>query len=92
MIYKGDTVRLKVHFKSLNGQSVNPVDVYLTIYDKDQTEIESIALDDTNQEDVGVFFYDYVLPNDKPEVIFEFRGLHNQKPILVRDRIESKFI
>ncbi|WP_279401174.1 hypothetical protein [Piscibacillus salipiscarius] len=62
MIYKGDTVRLKVHFKSLNGQSVNPVDVYLTIYDKDQTEIESIALDDTNQEDVGVFFMTMYYP------------------------------
>ncbi|ALX47854.1 hypothetical protein [Lentibacillus amyloliquefaciens] len=91
MIYSGDTVRLKCHFKSLNGQSVDPTNPTLTTYDTDQTQIEQINLDDTNKEDVGVYFVDYQVPDDKQKIIFEFRGEHNSNPIVVRDSLEIKF-
>lgn len=91
MIYSGDTVRLKVHFRALTGQSIDPTDVALTIYDTNQEQIEQFSLNDTNREDTGVFFMDYVVPNDKQEVVFEFRGTHNANPVLVRDSIQIKF-
>lgn len=92
MIYSGDTVRLKVNFKTFDGQPIDPTDVTLTIYDSNQEQIEQFNLTDTNHEDVGVYFYDYVTPNDKQEVIFEFRGIHNNNPIVVRDSLQIKFI
>lgn len=92
MIYSGDTVRLKVNFRTFNGQAIDPDDVTLTFYDVNQEQIEQFTLNDTNREDVGVFFMDYVVPDDKQEVIFEFRGIHRDMPIIVRDKLEINFI
>ena len=88
---KGDTIRLKVNFKDFTGKAVMPVDVKLTIYNTDQTQIEQFLLDDTNNEKLGVFFYDYVPANELSEFIFEFIGMVNNKPILSRDMVKIKF-
>ena len=88
---KGDTVRLKVNFKDFNGQSVNPSDVKLTIYDINKIQIEQFVLDDTYKLDVGVFFYDYVPAGELNEFIFEFVGMVNNKPILSRDSVKIHF-
>ncbi|MFB4473317.1 hypothetical protein ACDI16_10250 [Oceanobacillus caeni] len=92
MIYAGDTVRLKVNFKTYDGKAIDPDNVTLTIYDTTEEQIEQITLDGTNREDVGVFFYDYVTPTDKKEVIFEFKGVHNNNPIITRGTLPIKFI
>jgi len=92
MALAGDTVRLKCHFKTFDGQSVESENVQLIIYDSNKQQIEQITLDDTNKENIGVYFYDYVLPDDKHEIIFEFRGVYNEKPILVRDSVKIEFV
>ena len=91
MALAGDTVRFRCHFRTFDGQSVNPADVKLTIYDSNKQQIEQIALTDTNKEKVGVYFYDYVLPMNQSEIIFEFSGVYNNKPILVRDSVKIQF-
>lgn len=92
MILTGDTVRLKCHFKTFNGNSVDPNDIKLTIYDSTKTQIEQFILNDTNKENVGVYFYDYVPALELNEFIFEFGGSYNNKPILARDSVQVKFI
>ncbi|MBB6445630.1 hypothetical protein HNR53_002255 [Bacillus benzoevorans] len=82
---------MKCHFKTFNGGSVSPTDIKLTIYDKDKTQIEQIPLDDTNKENIGVYFYDYSPASELNEFIFEFAGMYNNKPILVRDSVQVKF-
>ena len=92
MAYLGDTVRLKVHFRSFNGDSVDPDDITLTIYDKTKKELDTISITDENKTATGQYFYDYIVPDDIHEYfIFEFRGLHNNNPILARDRVSIKF-
>ncbi|ATO38043.1 hypothetical protein GTID1_13155 [Geobacillus thermodenitrificans] len=91
MALAGDTVRLKCHFRTFDGQSVNPADVKLTIYDSQKQLIEDFILDDSHKENVGIFCFDYVLPDDKQEIIFEFRGLYNEKPILSRGKVKIEF-
>ncbi|MGM7635499.1 hypothetical protein [Bacillus sp. Hm123] len=91
-MFKGDTVRLKVHFKNALSQSIDPEDVKLTIYKNDHTKIEEFILDDTNKEKLGVYFYDYVPAYELNEFIFEFVGSVNNKPILVRDTVRLKFV
>ena len=91
-MYQGDTVRLKCHFKMFTGQSVDPTDIKLTIYKTDKTKIEEIIITDTNKENVGVYFYDYVPASELNEFIFEFAGSYNDKPILARGKVEVKFI
>ncbi|WP_210367429.1 hypothetical protein [Bacillus sp. REN3] len=91
-MYQGDTVRLKVHFKTFTGQSVDPTDIKLTIYKTDKTQIEQIAITDSDKESVGVYFYDYVPADELNEFIFEFVGSYSNKPILSRGKVAVKFI
>jgi hypothetical protein len=91
MILEGDTVRLKCHFKTFNGNSVDPTDIKLTIYDENETQTEQFILNDTNKESVGVFFYDYVTASGLNEFIFEFSGSFNNKPILSRGKVKIQF-
>ncbi|MEB2264150.1 hypothetical protein LAV77_04990 [Priestia megaterium] len=90
MAYGGDTVRLQVKFRDFNDIAVNPTNIKLTTYDTNKNQIDQININDTNKVDVGVYFYDYVLPVNKTEIIFEFKGTHNEKPILTRGNIPIK--
>ncbi|MBS3679948.1 hypothetical protein KGF86_06965 [Ornithinibacillus massiliensis] len=91
MILSGDTVRLQVQFKTFTGQAIDPTDITLSIYDSTKQQIEQFKLDDTNKNDVGVYYFDYVTPDDKQDIIFEFKGVHNNLPIVVRDSLKIKF-
>lgn len=84
---QGDTVRLKVHFKSFEGQKINVDDVKLIIYKSDKTVLETIT-EVVNDGD-GRFYYDYTANED---FTFEFSGTHNAKPILVRDSVKVTYI
>lgn len=87
---QGDTVRLKAYFKDFNNKSVDPLNVTLTIYKANKEVIEKIELTESNKSSIGVYFYDYS-PVETNEFIFEFKGLHNEKVILVRDKVKIKF-
>lgn len=91
-MFKGDTIRLQVNFKTFNGGSVDPIDLKLTIYDKDKNQVEQFILNDSNKENVGVYFYDYTPASELNEFIFEFAGSYQNKPILTRGKVETKFI
>lgn len=91
MALAGDTVRLKCHFRTFDGQSVNPADVKLKLYDSQKQLIEEFNLDDSNKESLGVYFYDYVLPMNQSEIIFEFSGVYNNKPIVTRQSLKIQF-
>jgi len=91
MALAGDTVRFRCHFKTFDGQSVEPTDVKLTIYDSQKQLIEEFILDDSHKENVGIFYFDYVLPMNQSEIIFEFSGVYNNKPILARESLKIEF-
>ena len=92
MIFKGDSVRLQCHFKTFSGVSINPDNVELVIYDKAKNIIETIPITDENKTATGQYYYDYVVPDDIDEYfIFEYRGIHNTKPILAREKVNIKF-
>ncbi len=92
MAYVGDTVRLKVHFKSFDGDSIDPDDITLTIYNTDKSVSETIPITDENKTATGQYYYDYVVSDELLEYfIFEFGGIHNNKPILSRDKVKIKF-
>lgn len=93
---KGDTVRLKCYFRTFKGNLIEPSNVTLTIFKDEQTEIESFILNDTHKQEEGVYFYDYTPSSELKELnldsfIFEFKGIYNDKPIIVRDSVEMRF-
>lgn len=89
---QGDTIQLRVNFKNFKGNLIDPENVKLTIYKSDKTQIEQIAITDSDKESVGVYFYDYTPASELNEFIFEFAGSYISKPILARGRVELKFI
>ncbi|EFV79046.1 hypothetical protein HMPREF1013_00675 [Bacillus sp. 2_A_57_CT2] len=89
---QGDTIQLRVNFKNFKGELVDPDNVKLTIYKSDKTQIEQIAITDSDKESVGIYFYDYTPASELNEIIFEFAGSYNSKPILARGKVELKFI
>ncbi|QNG59437.1 hypothetical protein H4O14_16800 [Bacillus sp. PAMC26568] len=91
MILKGDTVRLKCHFKTFDGSSVDPTNITLTIYEDADMHLETIQITDTNRLGLGVFYFDYVTASELNEFIFEFAGSHNNKPILARGKVKMQF-
>lgn len=91
MAYIGDTVRLKCFFRTFSGKEINPVNVMLKIYDNQQQEIDSFNLDDTNKID-GVYFYDYVIPAGTGNLIYEFAGVYNDKPIVTRGELKRVWV
>lgn len=90
----GDTIRLIVRFRNFSGNPVNPIDVKLRILDGDSfEEIESITVTDENKTDVGVYEYDYVVPEgDSKFLVYEYSGTYNDKPVLTRGSFHRAFI
>ncbi|KZZ85647.1 hypothetical protein [Bacillus sp. SJS] len=93
MVLSGDTVRLKVEFKSFSGNLVDPENVELCIYDMTGLHLETIPIADSNREKVGVYFYDYETTASglNESFVFEFAGSYNNKPILARGKVKVQF-
>lgn len=90
----GDSVRLIVKFRTFDGSPVDPTNVNLRILDGDTyEEIESIVITDENKTDVGVYEYDYVVPDgESTTLVYEYSGTYNDKPILSRGSFRRVFI
>lgn len=92
MAIRNDTVRLKVQFKTFTGIKVEPIDIRLVIYDKQRVEVTEVLQDDLIKEDTGKYYYDYVVSDELLEYFyFEFGGIHNNKPILSRGKVDIQF-
>jgi len=89
-MFSNDTVRLKVKFRDFDGQAIEASGITLTIYSKQQVVITTITQDSLTKEDIGCFFYDYKVGTE--DFIYEFSGLHNNKPVLSREQVQIKFI
>lgn len=88
-MFVNDTVRLVAQFRDFNGNAINPDNVKLTIYNKQQEIIETITEGITDNTQ-GNFHYNYVATNS--DFIFEFSGFFNSKPVLSRQLVQVKFI
>lgn len=92
MALRGDTVRLKVHFKTFEGVSIEPSDIELAIYDSKQKKVETIKSNYLQNEGTGKYYYDYEVSDDILDYfIFEFGGIHRSKPILSRGKVNIYF-
>jgi len=92
MALQGDTVRLKVHFKTFEGVSIEPADIELAIYNNKQKKVLTIDSVELTNEGIGQYYYDYKVSDELLEYFyFEFGGNHNDKPILSRGKVNIYF-
>ncbi|MFB7304654.1 M26 family metallopeptidase [Heyndrickxia sporothermodurans] len=102
MAYTGDTVRLKVNFKTFDGTAIEPTVVKLKIYKPTSHNsyelISTISLtSDSKTENVGEYLYDYSIPQDidnleKNILVYEFSGLYKNSITLARGKIGIRFV
>lgn len=89
-MFKNDTVRLKVKFRDFDGNVINPTEIKLVIYNKQEEVVQTITdgIVDLTQ---GNYQYDYT-DTTGSDFIFEFSGVFNSKSVLARQVVEIKFI
>jgi hypothetical protein len=89
----GNTVYLECTFKDLNGTKVNPDNVKVIFYDYRYVVIDEFLLDENNRSETGVYFFNYVTPNDdEKRIIYEWQGIVNGFPSLKRGSFRTVFI
>ncbi|MFB5088634.1 hypothetical protein PGC35_15740 [Psychrobacillus sp. PGGUH221] len=88
-MFKNDTIRLIVQFRTFDGNKVTPDDVKLTIYDKQENVIQEITYG-LSTDGLGKYEYDYTDSTGK-DFIFEYSGFFNEKRILARESVNVKF-
>lgn len=89
----GNTDRVYSYFYDLNNPDklIDPDEVIFTVYDQKWTKLSETILSDTNKKSLGVYFYDYVAPDEKKISIYrlEFKGIVGGKPSLNNTMIKT---
>ena len=93
MAFTGDSIKLKVHFKDFDGQYVDPTNITLKVYNETKEQLgETINITETNKISIGIYEYNYTLPNADSDLILEFSGSNSGSPIIIRKTINITFV
>lgn len=99
--YTGDTVTLKVQFKTYEDVAIEPTDVKLKIYQpltqSDFELISTISLDQTSKTGIGEYQYTYTIPENLNNnainfIVYEFSGMYNGQSTLARGKFSIRFV
>ena len=91
--FTGDTIRPQVTFRDWApegelGNLVNPTSVTVTLYNADQ---QVIGTGVGTNDSIGVYHYDWVLPDEPGKYFIEFKGMLNSEPTVIRQDYHVKF-
>lgn len=100
--FTGDTIRVKVTFRDWAvppavGAATDPDEVSVTIYTSDLATLATIENGNARivNEAVGVYYYDWVLPQTDGTYFIEFKGTYSdagtQEPCIIRKAVKAKF-
>lgn len=98
LAYTGDTVTLKVAFKTYNDVAIEPTDVKVKIYKQTSTSndlISTILLSEADKKGVGQYEYLYTIPTnitDTNYLVYEFSGMYNGQATLARGKFNIRFV
>lgn len=101
LAYTGDTVTLKVNFKTYEDVAIEPTDVKVKIYQPTSTTdfelISTISLDPSSKTGIGEYQYTYTIPENIHNssfnfLVYEFSGMYNGQATLVRGKFSIRFV
>lgn len=94
MPFIGDTVKLRVEFKTFAGVAVDPATITLKIYDYDKTLLTTVDITSTYKISTGVYEYNYTIPDGSyPAIVYEFSGTNVEGSVaLSRGKAERKWV
>jgi hypothetical protein len=91
MAINGDTVRLTATFKNFADTLVDPTSITVKFYDQSKTQIGT-TITEVVKDDVGVYHYDYTIPDGYKKIYYEWTGMIDDKPSVERDIIQVTFV
>lgn len=80
----GNTVTLQAEFANESGFRYEVQDVALTIYDERKRVILTVPEAELEQVSVGVYRYDYIVPEGATPYYYEFSGIWEGKRLTGR--------
>jgi len=98
--YTGDTVTLKVNFKTYDDVTIEPTDVKVKIYQPTSNAYElisTVSLDQSSKTGIGEYNYTYTVPEnfnntDINYLVYEFVGTYNGQTTLARGKFSIRFV
>lgn len=89
----GDTIRIPVTFYDLDVALADPTTVTVSFYDINKVQIGAAAtLDAGNKDSVGVYHYDYTVPDGHSKIYYEFTGIMDTLPNIERGEIRVTWL
>lgn len=90
----GNTVRLNCQFTDFSNQPVDPSSIKVRIYTQQYNLISDNMVSSNNRDDVGVYFYDYTIPQEyaNQKIVYEWYGEIGGFPSLQRGSFKVVFI
>lgn len=84
----GDTVKLRVEFRSFEGVLADPENIVLTVYDLNKTSLSGpVNINGDYKISTGIYEYPYTIPDNHPTLFYEFKGNAQGLPAAVRGLI-----
>lgn len=86
----GTTVRIEVFFKDFEGSFVDPSVITFSLYDKRHKLISETTITVANKLAVGHYYYDLV--SEEGEFSYEWMGMIDDVPSIIRTEIAFNFV
>lgn len=90
MILTGDTIRLKASFYSFAGVLADPDVVTVKVYSHIGQQVLTTAT--ATKDSTGVYHYDYTIPVESGDLVYEFSGTMDGTVSLGRAKIEKQWV
>lgn len=91
----GDTIKIIVEFKTINGSYIDPINGVFNVYDCQDayiTPIYSQALGEDNKISIGVYEVYYTIPDTCNILYFEFKGDNDNEKMVYRGQLKPKWL
>jgi hypothetical protein len=92
LIQAGNTVRMTCDFYNATGVLANPTTVKVIFYDTRYVKLNEFTLTDVNRSETGKYFYDYTTDNVEKRYIYEWQGIFDGYPSIIRGDFITNFM
>lgn len=85
----GNTLRLRFEFRTFEGQYADPEEIVLRIKELNRIQLLETMITAGYRIDIGIYEYDYVIPNGDAPLLFEISAILEGAPVVSR-KIERR--
>lgn len=92
MAITNNTIRLRAEFKTFDDIYANPTTITFKVYTTSRRQVgTTVNITDSNRISTGIYEYDYTVPTNYTDLVYEFSGTLEGHTITGRSTIECTF-